>query len=203
MTARDFVLNQMGKKNQIGVEGYTLANTMTAFDGPLVTRIHAGKKKTFIDDEVKAKKHVPEANYNVSLDWTRDKRSNFSKGFRHTLATEIAAHAKKHARPEPLTYKPDHKLVEPRLKGAFNLKGNRDHTGFLADSLYKGQTSPRFHDKKHSLVEKRVTANKFYKPINEKLDAQPTFLRAKKATALISPASHNPLDSLKSACLPK
>ena len=41
-----------------------------------------------------------------------------------------------------------------------------------------------------------------YKPINQKLDAVPSFLRAKKATHNISPASHNPLDSLKSACLP-
>ena len=43
---------------------------------------------------------------------------------------------------------------------------------------------------------------KFYKHINEKLDAIPTFLRAKKATHNISPASHNPLNSFKSAILP-
>ncbi len=52
-------------------------------------------------------------------------------------------------------------------------------------------------------MEKRVTANKFYQPINVKLDAQPSFLRAKKATYMISPASHNPLDSMKSAVMPK
>jgi hypothetical protein len=203
MTAKEFVNIIMKKDSTMGVQGYQLAKTMTAFDGPLVAKIHAGKKKTFIDDEVKAKSHVPDARYNVTLDWTANKRSNMCKGFRHTLATEIEHEAKKHSRPEPQTYKPEHKLVEPRLKGAFNLKGNRDDTGFLADSFYKGQTSPRFHDKKHHLVEKRVTTNKFYKPINEKLDAQPSFLRAKKATHMISPASHNPLDSLKLAVMPK
>lgn len=138
MTAKEFVIINMKKDSAMGVQGYQLAKTMTVFDGPLVAKIHAGKKKTFIDDEVKAKSHVPDARYNLTVDWTANKRSAMCKGFRHTLATEIELNAKKHSRPEPLTYKPEHKLVEPRTKGAFNLKGNRDHTSFLADSLYKG-----------------------------------------------------------------
>lgn len=40
------------------------------------------------------------------------------------------------------------------------------------------------------------------KPINEKADARPSFLKNKPATHLISPASHNPLDSMKKAVLP-
>ena len=47
-----------------------------------------------------------------------------------------------------------------------------------------------------------MTAKKFYKPINAKLDAIPSFLRAKRATSNISPASHHPLNSLKAACMP-
>ena len=175
---------------------------MTRFDHPLVTKIHSGKKKTFIDDEVKVRKHVPDAKYNVSIDWSSDKRPNFNKDMRHTLATDIERKAKRESRPEPQTYSPRHKLVEPGLQGAFNFKGKRDDTSFLADPTYRGHISPRFHDKKHDLVEKRTTTTRFYKPINEKLDATPSFLRGKKATHMISPASHNPLDSLKSACMP-
>jgi len=67
--------------------------------------------------------------------------------------------------------------------------------------MYNGQKSPRFHDKKHILVERRSPAKTFYKPINAKLDSIPSFLRAKRATDRISPASHDPLDSMKKACL--
>lgn len=100
------------------------------------------------------------------------------------------------------TYSPRHRLVEPTVKGAFNFKGKRDDTSFLAEPVFKGHSSPKFHDKNHALVEKRVTTKKFYKPLNEKLDSIPSFLRAKRATSNISPASHNPLDSLKTAVMP-
>ena len=91
MTARDFVMATLKKDNdQFGVDGYLLAKTMTKFDKPLVTRIHNGKKKTFVDMEVKAKKHVPDAHYNVSIDWTANKKSNFNRDMRHTIPTDIA-----------------------------------------------------------------------------------------------------------------
>ena len=67
--------------------------------------------------------------------------------------------------------------------------------------MFNGHNSPRFHDKKHNIVERRSPAKTFYKPINVKLDNIPSFLRAKKATEKISPASHNPLDSMKKAVL--
>ena len=68
--------------------------------------------------------------------------------------------------------------------------------------MLAGQRSPKFHDKKHALVEKRIQTSKFIKPINEKLDALPVYMRPKQATALISPASHNPLESMKKATMP-
>lgn len=202
MTAREFVLSSLKKEEEYGIDGYFLARTMTKFDKPLVTQIHAGKKKTFIDDEVKSKKHVPDANYNVSIDWSENKKANFSKDYRHTIATDIIKKAEREKKADPGTYSPRHKLVEPGLKGAFNFKGKRDDTSFLAEPVYKGHHSPKFHDKKHSLVEKRITASHFHKPINTKLAEVPSFLREKKATHLISPVSHNPLESLKSAVLP-
>ena len=93
--------------------------------------------------------------------------------------------------------------MERTLPGAFNFKADRTETGFLADPIFTGQKSPRFYDKKHSLVEKRVTTRKMILPINAKLDQTPSFLRARKATALVSPCSHDPLDALKSGVLPK
>ena len=67
--------------------------------------------------------------------------------------------------------------------------------------MFNGQNSPRFHDKKHQLVERRSPAKTYYKPINTKLDTIPSFLRARRATERISPASHDPLDSMKKAVL--
>ena len=118
---------------------------------------------------MRAKSIVPEAKYNVSYDWSSNNRSNFSKATRHTMATDIERKAKRDLKPDPSTYSPTHKGVEPILKGAFNLQADRTDTGFLAEPLYAGQKSPRFYDKRHSLVEKRVVTKPFYKPINEKL----------------------------------
>jgi hypothetical protein len=172
MTAKDFVRSTLRKNESFGIEGYHLAKTLTNFDGPLVTRIHAGKKKTYIDDYVKEKRHVPDSKYNITTDWAAGpKKANFNKDMRHTLATDIERLAKKVMRPEPSTYKPSHRLTEPSVLGAFNMKGNRDDTSFLAQLMFKGATSPRFHDKKHDLTEKRISSQKFNKPINEKLDA--------------------------------
>ena len=69
MTAREFVMQTVKKEDSFGVEGYFLAKTLTSFDKPLVTKIHAGKKKTFVDDEVKLKSHVPGAKYEVQPIW--------------------------------------------------------------------------------------------------------------------------------------
>ena len=109
---------------------------------------------------------------------------------------------KRETRPEPNTYSPQHRLVEPKVKAVLNLKGKREDTSFLAEAMLSGSRSPKFHDKKHGLVEKRITGSKYVKPINEKVESIPSFLRAKKATSLISPASHNPLDAMKKATMP-
>ena len=45
MTAREYVLTAL-KKNEaaIGVEGYRMTRPVTKFDGPLIKKIHDGKK---------------------------------------------------------------------------------------------------------------------------------------------------------------
>ena len=171
MTAREYVLTAM-KKNEIseGVAGYNMTKPLTNFDGPLITKMHAGKKKTYLDHEIKLKSGVPDAKYDMMIDWTKDKRGNFSRDKRHTMATDAERETARNKRPEAPTYSPTHKLVEPSLKGAFNFKSDRTQTGFLADPIFTGQNSPRFYDKQHHLVEKRVQTKQFKKPINEKLD---------------------------------
>ena len=139
MTAREYVLTAMQKNDAIGgVPGYNMTKPFTRFDQPLVTRIHKGTKKTFIDHEVKLKNAVPDAKYDVSIDWTRHKKSNFSMDKRHTLATDIERKAKRETKPEPPSYSPTHKLVERSLPGAFNFQANRTETGFLADPIFAG-----------------------------------------------------------------
>ena len=74
MTAREYVLASMKKSDiAMGIEGYRASKPFTNFDGPLIKKIHDGKKKTFIDFEVRAKSIVPEAKYNVSYDWTTNR----------------------------------------------------------------------------------------------------------------------------------
>ena len=82
---------------------------------------------------------MPPANYNIAYDWTIRSKSNFSKDKRHTIATDIEKYTKREARPEPPTYSPRHTPVEKRVVGAFNLKGKRDDTSFLAEPVLAGQ----------------------------------------------------------------
>lgn len=96
MTAREFVISSIKKGGSgFGVEGYNLAKTMTNFDKPLTTKMHPGQKKTFVDEAVKVKRFVPDAKYNVIIDWTKNKKPNFAKDKRHTLATDAERLAKR------------------------------------------------------------------------------------------------------------
>ena len=111
-TAREFVKTCLKQNEDFGIDGYSLSRTITPFDKPLAARIRPGKKKTYLDDEIRIKRHVPPANYNVAIDWTRDVKSNFSRDMRHTIPTDIERKAKKDTKPEPTTYSPRHLLAE-------------------------------------------------------------------------------------------
>jgi hypothetical protein len=79
-----------GSQN-FGIEGYALATTC-ALDRPLITKIHAGKRNTYIDEEVKAKKGIPAAQYKVMGDLvSKSHKSRIDKAPRTTMADEIAA----------------------------------------------------------------------------------------------------------------
>ena len=54
-------------------------------DKPQVAKIWPGKKKTFLDDAVKEKEHVPPAKYDIPSDLVNmRRRSNLDKGPRLT-----------------------------------------------------------------------------------------------------------------------
>ena len=94
-----------------------------------------GPKKTFVDEAIKAKKHVPANNYNVSGDLAKNnKKSGLCKSPRHTVAGEIEHKAKRTNSPSPDAYAPIEKHVTRRVLGAFNLKGALEHTSFISDA---------------------------------------------------------------------
>ena len=76
---------------------------------------------------------MPGAKYKIAYNWDGrgpdgDKvlRPDFSKEFRHTMATEIERKAEKdNITAEPCTYSPRHKLVQKSLKGCYYLNEHR------------------------------------------------------------------------------
>jgi hypothetical protein len=136
MSVRDYVVTSMGPKadKDFGVNGYAIPKPWP-LEAPLSTIIHSGQKKTFVDYEIKSKQFVPDAKYDVRGNLA-DKRakSDWNKDKRHTLATDVERINKKLNFPEPSSYKPAHKYTEPRVVGAFNLKGKREDSSFISDA---------------------------------------------------------------------
>ena len=67
------------------MEGYYLPDTVLV-DKPLHSKIFPGKKFTYIDEAVKAKKHVPSANYEIMGNMIiKGHKSNLEKCVRMTM----------------------------------------------------------------------------------------------------------------------
>lgn len=105
---KDYVQYSSKKGNErYGIQGYFLRTTCE-LDKPLIAKIHAGKRTTYIDDEIRNKKDVPSANYEVSGNLVSTKKSNIDKAERKTMADEIASFEKRNKRPAPGAFKPDY-----------------------------------------------------------------------------------------------
>ena len=131
-------MNNLGNEKEFGIEGYQLRRTIE-LDKPRNVIMWPGPKKTFVDAEIKAKKHVPCSHYAVMGDISKNnKKSALCKSPRHLISTEIEHKAKRTSSPSPDSYAPNEKHVTRRVIGAFNLKGEREHTSFLSDSQYRG-----------------------------------------------------------------
>ena len=79
----------------MGVKGYTVRKTLE-MDKPRITVMIPYKKPSFLDEAIKLKKHVPEANYNVVADM-KDKniKSGLCKGRRSLISDEIMNSARR------------------------------------------------------------------------------------------------------------
>ena len=64
MTVRDYVQSTLKNREEIGIPGYHLQRT-TALDKPYQAVILPGKKRTYIDYNIKEKEFVPDADYDV------------------------------------------------------------------------------------------------------------------------------------------
>lgn len=158
-------------------------------DKPLVAKIWPGKKKTYLDFEVKLKEHVPPAKYEILGSMINERRkSNLDKGRRNTLPDEIEAYNKKYNFPSPAAYSPKHKLT--LTDDVANLKFKGERGSYLGDSFYKGSISPAYRIPEHKIVEPRVKTHA-YKPRIQKSDGLPEFLKSTVASKMISPATYN------------
>jgi hypothetical protein len=86
---------------------------------PLTTKIHEGKRTTYIDDAVKLKNFVPAATrYNVTQNMgSESKKSGMPKGKRRLMTDEIATFQRLNPFPAPNAFKPDHTRIQKKLGG--------------------------------------------------------------------------------------
>ena len=164
----------------------------TEFDKPLLSKILPGKKRTYIDDAVKEKAHVPAAKYEIISDIINVKRkSNLDKGPRNTLADDIANYNKKNSFPAPVAYSPNHSLVIPNDQACLKFKAERG--SYLGEAMYKGSISPNYRISEHKLVEPRVRVHSYMK--RNKPSTGPDFLKSTVASKLISPVTYHATES--------
>ena len=179
MTAREFAMSNLKHQDLegMGVQGYTVRKTLEVMK-PRNSVIVPYKTPNFLEEAIKTKRFVPDANYEV-IPNMKDKntRSSLPKERRRTIATDAEAVARRSPQPDQGTYKPKYLLTEKRNLGAFNLKGSLWDTSFLAEPCYKGTQNPKFYDANYKLVEPKVKGRSYTKPINVKLDSIPTFMR--------------------------
>jgi hypothetical protein len=92
-------------KNEWGIEGYHIPTFNAYLDKVKTLKMSNTKKKTYIDDIVKAKEFIPAPqSYETAGTLLSKNRSNLSKGQRVTLAIEIEKDAKKNEKPGPGAY---------------------------------------------------------------------------------------------------
>jgi hypothetical protein len=107
-TARQFVLQQLRRSTDFGIKGgnYELRKTVE-LDKPI---IHPKWKPTkipdFMEQQVKAKQHVPHTFYNISGTMINRKNSNLCKERRRLLSDQIIDFQKKYQVPGPGAHNP-------------------------------------------------------------------------------------------------
>lgn len=90
MTVKDFVTYGLRGKSEFGLNHYYLPSTVE-FNKPKTFKIHSGKKKTFLDQEIKRSTAIPPAKYEVMRNMViSGHKSNLNKGKRILMTDDIA-----------------------------------------------------------------------------------------------------------------
>lgn len=194
-TAREFVMKQIRTSGDFGVEGYTVRKTIE-LDKPVAFAWKQTKRPNFLDDQMKLKMKncVPSTFYKVEGNLVQaDHKSFLSKSPRTLHSEEISAWNKKFNFPGPGSHSPSDNIVKPRVLGAFNLKGEREHSSYLGDSIYKGAVSPKYYETKYDGIDAKVHSVRII--ADKPSEKGPSFMAGPTATAKISPFTYSPLDS--------
>ena len=78
--------------------------------------------------------------------------------------------------PGPGAHSLNERLVKRRILGAFNIKSERDDTSYIGEAQYFGANSPKFHNPKFDITEKKIIAPKI-NPVNAaKTSPMPSFM---------------------------
>ena len=78
---------------------------------------------------------MPNVYYNVEGNMVQSgHKSGMAKSPRTLVSDEITNYQKKYNLPGPGAHNPTDVRIRPRVIGAFNLKGERDHTSYISEA---------------------------------------------------------------------
>lgn len=107
MSVGDYVQYTGDNKHEFGMTGYNLPKKSVLADYPVHSKIRPGRKFTYLDEEVRDKKHVPNKFYEVTGDLISKNKSMMDKGVRRTIYYEAEAYERRNGFPSPNTEIPD------------------------------------------------------------------------------------------------
>lgn len=159
---------------------------------PLHSKIFAGKKKTYLDHELKLKEHVPPKFYDVGLTMIQTGKSNLDKAKRYTQAAEVINWQTKQNFPAPGKHSINYGSVEKRDLAFIGQKAHR--WTFLHEAEAFGQQSPHSYKKKYEGTDPKLRSPKYSAKIKADYDVA-CFLKSTLASKNVSPHHYEPMKS--------
>lgn len=158
----------------------------------LHSKIWQGKKKTYLDQELKIKQFVPNKFYEVGLNILPKGNSNLGKAKRKLMGDDILEYQKKNKVPGPNAFSPDKGAIIKKELACVDQRSPR--TSYLDQAIYHGESNPDFHSKNYDSVDKKTRSPVIKNKINEDYDVA-TFLKQTLASKDVSPAHYDPMDA--------
>jgi hypothetical protein len=137
---------------------------------------------------------VPAANYEVMGNLVNTRWNGMEKKPRRLISDDIHAFSLKNRFPSMAHYTPNERLT--RKNYSICLQQKAVNPSFVDDSMYKGQTSPRFHNVEYRLVEKSVISPKYSK-VGSHERRGPSYLQPPSATKNVSPHTYRTDEAFK------